>query len=180
MKTTCKFIYSSPTPSVISRKSGSGVLGSRVVDLIVGAAKFSPAFLQMITSSLPIVISCRRIVVWFLVTGFTTIRTVAMRVDTSGKTITIVGAEFIEPVATTASTTTAVAVAVAVVGGRVGLYCSSDHSGDHLRHTIFRECRHPRGIRAGASIGLRCCSTSGHFVDVVVDLVHIRFCCLHL
>ena len=57
MKTTCKFIYSSPTPSVVTREGGSGVFRPRVVNIIVGAAKFPPAFLQMITSSLPVVIS---------------------------------------------------------------------------------------------------------------------------
>ena len=78
-----------------------------------------------------------------LVTGATTVLTVTVGVDTAGMTITIVGAKFTETGRVTVTSST-VAVLFASAVGRVGRDCGGDHSGDHLRHTVFRESRHTR------------------------------------
>ena len=94
MKTTCNFIYTSPTPSVITRKGGAGVVGPCIIHLVVGSTQFSPTFLQMIAATLPVAVRGGGIMVLLSVAttaAFTF--AVTMEVDTTGKIVLVVGAK---------------------------------------------------------------------------------------
>ena len=147
MKTTCNFFYTSPTPSVVVRKSGSSVFGFGSIYIVVWSTPFPPPFLQTVTTTLPVVVGGRRIMVRFAVTATAAFTlAVTSQIDALRMAVLVVFAEPTERVGTTTTTTTtttAVAVVAALVGCG-GLDCGGDHRGDHLRHTVFRDRRHTR------------------------------------
>ena len=152
MKTTCNFFYTSPTPSVVVRESGSSVVGSGSIYLVVRSTQLPPPFLQSVTTTLPVVVGGCRIMAGLFVTGATTVLTVTPKIDAFRMAVLVVFAKSTEPIGvttvttsttTTTTTTTAVAVVAALVGCG-GLDCGGDHRGDHLRHTVFGNRRHTR------------------------------------
>ena len=57
METTCYFIYSSPTPSVVTRECGARIFRLCCIQVVVGPEQFPPAFFQVVAATFPVVVS---------------------------------------------------------------------------------------------------------------------------